>query len=96
MRLLVVQTGHDTSAPAVVPSKENNVPDPMPRRVVKKHRPEVRSHPFLAVAGDSTPPWDGPVDLWVDDVDGDWDDILVPEHRRAPRSPASERVVTDK
>jgi hypothetical protein len=36
------------------------------------------------------------VDLWVDDVDGDWDDILVPEHRHPPRSPAAERVVTDK
>jgi hypothetical protein len=65
----------------------------MPRRVIKKHRPDANSRPFLTFNGDRTPPpWDGPVDVWVDDVDADWDDIVVSESR-PPRT--SEPVATD-
>lgn len=79
---------------SVNPSKEYSVTDPVTHRaILTTHRADGSSprtplfSPAVRISGEDAS--DGPVDGWVDDVDGDWDDIVVPE-RMLPERPETE------
>lgn len=86
---------------SVNPSEEYNVTDPIIRRaIITSQRADSASYrtllfsPAVRLTGEDAS--DGPVDGWVDDVDGDWDDIIVPEptppERTDPERPAAQLV----
>ncbi len=80
------------------PSKECSVTDPMSSRAFERSNRTVRQSKTLSV----TYGWraaaqasDGPVDAWVDDIEGDWNDweeIVVGGGQAEERTPLAQRL----
>ncbi|MGH3729474.1 MAG: hypothetical protein ACRDTU_12100 [Micromonosporaceae bacterium] len=57
-------------------------------RADSSDRPTQLFSPAVRRSGEDAS--DGPVDGWVDDVDSDWDDIIVPDRIPPERSPGGQ------